>query len=120
MHDNSQDDALNIDQSYNTPQIPLTDKTQEKHRNKVLNPIEEIRSQLKNFAISMQERLTFVEKQMRETKNDSQPNTPKPMNNQTDDTTHQTLVNDLLKACITELEKQVADKNCIIECLTKI
>ena len=47
---------------------------------------------------------------MRETKNDSQPHTPKPMNNQTDDTMHQTLVNDLLKARITELEKQVADK----------
>ena len=27
MHDNPQDNTLNTDQSYNTPQIPLTDKT---------------------------------------------------------------------------------------------
>ena len=37
---------LNIDQTYNTPQIPLTDKTQEKHGVKVLsNSIDKIKCQ---------------------------------------------------------------------------
>ena len=45
IHDNPQDDILNIDQSYNTPQITLTDKIQEKDEDKVLNnSIDEIRS----------------------------------------------------------------------------
>ena len=30
MHDNAKDDTLNKDQSYNTPQIPLTDKNKGK------------------------------------------------------------------------------------------
>ena len=45
IHDNPQDDILNIDQSYNTPQITLTNKIQEKDEDKVLNnSIDEIRS----------------------------------------------------------------------------
>ena len=111
MHDNAKDDTLNKDQSYNTPHISLTDKTQDS--------IDEIRPQLKTLTISIEERLTFVENQLRETRNNSQPHTPVSINNRIDDTTHQPLVIDLLKTRITELEKQVADKNCIIDYLTK-
>ena len=39
--------------------------------------------------------------------------------NRTDDTTQQSLVIQLLETRITELVKREADKNCIIECLTK-
>ena len=111
MHDNAKDDTLNKDQSYNTPHISLTDKTQDS--------VDEIRPQLKTLTISIEERLTFVENQFRETRNNSQPHTPVSINNRIDDTTHQPLVIDLLKTRITELEKQVADKNCIIDYLTK-
>ena len=83
------------------------------------NSIDEIISQLKTLTIPIEERLTFVENQLREARNNSQPHTPVSINNPTDDTTHQPLVIDLLKTRITELEKQVADKNCIIEYLTK-
>ena len=41
------------------------------------------------------------------------------MKNRTDDTTQQSLVIQLLETRITELVKREADKNCIIECLTK-
>ena len=41
------------------------------------------------------------------------------MKNRTDDTTRQSLVIQLLETRITELVKREADKNCIIECLTK-
>ena len=101
-----------IKKSCNTPQIPLTDKTQEKHGDKVLNnSIDEIRSQLKTITISIKERLISFESQLRETRNSSQPQTPVSINNQIDGTTHQSLVSGLLKTRITELEKQVADKN---------
>ena len=107
IHDNPQDDILNIDQSYNTPQITLTDKIQEKDEDKVLNnSIDEIRSWLKTLTISIEDRLTFVENQLS-------------MKNRTDDTTQQSLVIQLLETRITELVKREADKNCIIECLTK-
>ena len=36
MHDNPKDDIQNIDQSYDTLQISLAYKTQEKHGHKVL------------------------------------------------------------------------------------
>ena len=101
-----------INKSCNTPQSPLTDKTQEKHGDKVLNnSIDEIRSQLKTITISKKERLIFFESQLRDTRNNRGPHTPVSINNQIDDTTHQPLVSDLLKTCITELERQVADKN---------
>ena len=120
MHDKPKDDTLNIDQSYNTSQIPLTDKTEEKHGDKVLNnSIDKIRSQLKTLKISIKEGLTLVENQMREKRNDSQPHAPVSINNRTNEIVHQPLVTDLLKLSITELEKQVADNNCIIEYLTK-
>ena len=97
MHDNAKDDTINKDQSYNTLQIPLTDKTLEKHGDKVLNnSINEIRSQLKTLAISIKERLTFVKNQLRETKNNSQTHSPVLINNRTDDATHKPLVIDLL------------------------
>ena len=67
----------------------------------------------------MEDRLTFVENQSRETRNDSLPHTPVSMNNRTNETAHQLLVTEFLKTNITELEKQVADKNCIIAYLTK-
>ena len=41
------------------------------------------------------------------------------MKNRTDDTTQQSLVIQLLETRITELVKREAEKNCIIECLTK-
>ena len=41
------------------------------------------------------------------------------MKNRTDDTTQQSLVIQLLETRITKLVKREADKNCIIECLTK-
>ena len=79
---------LNIDQTYNTPQIPLTDKTQEKHGVKVLsNSIDKIKCQWKILIISIEGRLTIVENQLRETMNDSQPNPPASLSNRTDDTT---------------------------------
>ena len=66
MHDNAKDDTINKDQSYNTLQIPLTDKTLEKHGDKVLNnSINEIRSQLKTLAKSMKKRLTLAKNQLR-------------------------------------------------------
>ena len=83
------------------------------------NSIDEIKSQLKTLKISIDERLTFVKNQLRETRNDGQPHTPVSINNRTDDTTHRHLVTELLKTRITELERQVADKNFIIEYLTK-
>ena len=59
-----------IRKSCNIPQIPLTDKTQEKHGDKVLNTsIDEIRSRLKTITISIKERLIFFESQLRETRN---------------------------------------------------
>ena len=61
----------------------------------------------------MEKRLTFAKNQLRETRNNSQPNTPMSINNRTDDTTHQPLVTDLLKILTTELEKQVADKKTV-------
>ena len=68
--------------------------------------------------MSIEATLTFVENQLRETRNDSQPHTSVSMNHRTD-TTHQPLVIEFLKTRITELEKQVTDKNCILEYLTK-
>ena len=41
------------------------------------------------------------------------------MNNRTDDTIHQPLVINLLETYIKELEKQVADEECIIEYMKK-
>ena len=84
MHDNEKNDTLNIDQSYNTSQIPLTNKTQEKHGDKMLNnSINKTRSQLKTLQISIEERTTFVENQLRETRNYNQPHTPESINNRT-------------------------------------
>ena len=88
MRDHPQDNTLNIDQSCNTLWLPLTDKTKEKHGDKVLNnSINEIRSQLKTLTISIKQRLTFAKNQMRETRNGNQLHTPMSMNNRTNDTT---------------------------------
>lgn len=62
IHENPQDEILNIDQSYNTPRLPLAVKTQKKHGDKKSNnSINEIRSQFKTCAVSMKGRPTFVE-----------------------------------------------------------
>ena len=97
MHDNEKDNALNIDQSYNTSQIPLANKTQEKHGDKGLNnSSDKIRCQLKTLKMLIEERLTLVKNQLRETKNDSQPHTLVSINNRTNEIAYQPLVNDLL------------------------
>lgn len=77
-----------------------------------------MQSQLTTLKNSIEERFTFIEDQTTEARNNSLSQVPELTNNITNPF-GQSLVIELLKNNITELEKQVADKNYIMEYLTK-
>ena len=82
------------------------------------NSILVMQSQLTALKNSIEERFTFIEDQTTEARNNSLSQVPELTNNITN-LFCQSLVIELLKNNITELEKQVADKNYVMEYLTK-
>lgn len=82
------------------------------------NSILVMQSQLTALKNSIEERFTFIEDQTTEARNNSLSQVPELTNNITNPFC-QSLVIELLKNNITELKKQVADKNYVMEYLTK-